>query len=1080
MATLSDRLSSLDEDQRRALRERFRTERLDLTDFTALYAAENAAAELPSPAQERLWFMQQLAPKSPFYNLPAGYRIRGRLDLPALRGALEAVMRQQPELRSNLVDRSGTPHVAVHEDRGMPLLLKDLSGMPADERERLTEELMAREESEPFDLAKDPLIRGRLVRLAPEDHLLLVTIHHAVADGWSLLVFIRDLVTAYDAAQEPERGTLAPPTVRYCDFSAWQRRELAGPRLADRLAYWESALQDVPTLLELPTDRPRPAEQTFRGAVHRFRMPQDTLAAVRRLAGEENATLFMITLAAFQAVLGRYARVEDLVVGTPDAGRRHEELERVIGFFVNTLVLRADLSGDPTFRHLIRRARATALSAYENAEVPFDRLVDLVGARRDLSHSPLVQVMFQLVTGEERHWRTTGADPVEFELVDLPPTVTRFDIEFYLSECEDGEFEGWIVYGSDLFDEGTIARFAEHFLELLADGARRPDSRLSELRWLNDAELERVRAWGRGPRTGDATVPVTRLIADRVAEQPDAVAIEGGGRSCTYAELQRRADNLAHWLRESGVCPGDVVAVRLARQVDLAAAWLGVLRCGAAYLPLDPDYPRERQRYILADSRTAVILTDGADVSDLLPPGVLTRPLDEVPAVDTKGALPDPDPEAGAYVIYTSGSTGRPKGVLVPHRALQNFCAWHLRAHEIDRTDRASMLAALGFDAAAWELWAHLVAGASVHLVPDDIRLDPDALLAWFDRTEISSAFLPTALAESVLTAGEASGVQPRAMRVLFTGGDRLRRGKPAGAPYRFTNNYGPTENTIISVWTDVTADDRQPPIGIPVDNTWVYVLDGAGHDVPIGVPGELYLAGPQVAVGYLHRPELTGERFVRDPFDDDPKARMYATGDLVRWRPDGRIDFLGRIDDQVQIRGFRVEPGEIQAVLSEHDEVVDCVVLAHQEHDAVVLSAFVVGPQDESAGPRLRQHLLTTLPAYMVPSSFTFLPELPATDNGKLDREALLERSRSAAPAELAPAQRPRGDAEQAVAEIMAEVLGGLRLGRTDDFFSHGGSSLLATRVLARVGERLGVRPSLRTFFEAPTISGIAAAAGG
>jgi amino acid adenylation domain-containing protein len=1080
VATLSDRLSSLDERQQSELRERFRTERLDLSDFTALYAAENEDSTLPSLAQERLWFMQQLAPQSPFYNLPAGYRIRGPLDVATLRRALDAIVTQQPELRINLVERAGSPRIEVHPDRGMPLLLKDLSRLPAEEREAQTRELVTKEEREPFDLANDPLIRGRLLRLGTDDHLLLVTIHHAVSDGWSLLVFIRDLVTEYDATRDDASEPVPPLNVRYCDFNAWQRREFAGPRLQERLDYWEAALHGVPTVLELPTDRPRPAEQTFRGAVHRFQVPSATTAAVRRLADEENVTLFMITLAAFQAVLGRYTRTEDLIVGTPDAGRRHEELERVIGFFVNTLVLRADLTGDPSFRYLVRRARATALAAYEHADVPFDRLVDLVGARRGLSHSPLVQVMFQLVTGEERHWRTNGVRPLEIELVDLPPTVTRFDIEFYLSECEDGEFEGWISYASDLFDEATIGRFAEHFLVLLEGAARRPDTALSELPWLTTEESERLRRWENGPATDPAEVPITRLIAERAAERPDALAVQDERRGYTYAELDRRANTLASWLRARGAGRGDVIAVCLPRQVDLAVAWLGVLRSGAAYLPLDPDYPRDRQRYVIADSRTDLVLTDGSDITDLLPPGVTAQPIGDVPPDEATGPLPDPDPESAAYVIYTSGSTGRPKGVLVPHRGLQNFCMWHARAYEVDAADRASMVASLGFDAAAWELWAHLTVGASVHLVPDDVRLDPDALLDWLDRTRITMAFLPTALAESVLAASEASGVQPGAMRAIFTGGDRLRRGAPAGAGYRFVNNYGPTENTIISVWTDVTPEDfRQPPIGIPVDNTQAYVLDRAGREVPVGVPGELFVGGTQVGLGYLHQPELTAQRFVADPFATDPAARMYATGDLVRWRSDGRLDFLGRIDDQVQIRGFRVEPGEIQAVLLEYDGVRDGAVLAHQEGDSVVLSAYVVPAEPPPTEADLRQYLTTRLPVYMMPSSFTFVDEMPATDHGKLDRAALLERSRSARPAEVSAEEQPRGDAEQTVAEIIAEVLGGTRLGRTDDFFSHGGSSLLATQVLARVGERLGVRPSLRSLFEEPTIRGIVAAAG-
>jgi amino acid adenylation domain-containing protein len=1096
--TLSERLASLGQDQLGALRERFRHERLGLTDFAALFGVQSARSGTPSLAQERLWFMQQLAPDSPFYNLPAGYRIRGPLDVPALRRALDLIVESQPELRTNLIDEAGRPRTVVDPSRTMPLILKDLSGLPEAEREARTREVLAQEESEPFDLARDPLIRGRLLRLAPDDHLLLVTIHHAVSDGWSLLVFIRDLVAAYEPLRAGRPAPLAPLTVQYADFGGWQRRELAGPRYDKRLDYWSSALAGAPSLLGLPTDRPRPAEQTFRGAVHRFQLPSSTVAATRRLADAENVTLFMVTLAAFQALLGRYARTEDVIVGTPDAGRRHDELERVIGFFVNTLVLRADLSGDPPFRYLVRRTRENALAAYDNAEVPFDRLVELVGARRELSHSPLVQVMFQLVTGEERHWRTGGGEPLDIDLVDLPPTVTRFDLEFYLSEQEDGEFEGWICYSTDLFDPDTIAQFVDHYLVLLSAATVDPDSRLSELPWLTAAERNQLLVRWQGVRTPAATEPVSKLIADRARERPDAVAIASGSRSYTYGELDRRADALARWLRGRGTGAGDMVAVFLPRDVDLATAWLGVLRSGAAYVPLDRDYPRERLRYLVESSGTRLVLTDGSPVDDIVPADVLAQPLAAIPEDpgpgDPAGGDPepgdpdtapihDPDPASPAYVIYTSGSTGRPKGVLVPHRGLQNLCSWHIRAFEVGPADRASHTAALGFDAAAWELWPNLVVGASVHLVPDDARLAPEALLNWLDRAGITVSFLPTALAESVLAASEATGTQPGSLRVLLTGGDLLRRGRPASARYRFVNNYGPTENTVVSVWTDVLPGDghRQPPIGVPVDNTLCYVLDGYGQPVPVGVAGELFVAGPQVALGYLHSADLTEERFVPDPFSTGPDARMYATGDLVRWRADGRLDFLGRIDDQVQVRGYRVEPGEIRSVLAKHDGVRDCAVLAHREGSEVVLSAYVVPAGDPPAETALRRHLRSRLPVYMVPSSFSFVPELPTTTHGKLDRAALLtraarpSRARPAGSGPLAEEDRPRGPVEQAVADVVAEVLGGARLGRDDDFFGHGGNSLLATQVLARVGERLGARPGLGPFFQAPTISGIA-----
>ncbi|HEY0015717.1 MAG TPA: amino acid adenylation domain-containing protein, partial [Longimicrobium sp.] len=1050
-------------------------------------------------AQERLWFLDQLEARSGFYNLPEALRLSGALDVAALEHALGEIIRRHESLRTTFTASGGVPVQVIAPFAGFALPVEDLSALDDAAREAEVRRRATEDAARPFDLSAGPLFRASLLRLAGGEHVLLLCMHHVVSDGWSLGVLFRELSILYGASVKGAGAPLPELAVQYADYAAWQRRHLQGEVLDRQLAYWKRRLAGAPSLLELPTDHPRPAVQTFRGAAEPVRLPAELLERLQALGRREGATLYMVLLSAFQVLLGKYAGSDDVVVGGPTAGRTRGEVEALIGFFVNTIALRTDLGGNPGFGEVLRRVRTATLGAFEHQEVPFDRLVAELHPERSLSHAPLVQTMFALQAG----YRSAGdlLPGLRTDWVDAEAQTTKFDLSLLVQADADG-IHGVLEYSTDLWDRATIQRMIGHLhrvLEQVAEDADRPIGALDLL--APDERAQVVDGWNRTDADFRADVCVHRLVEEQAQRAPHAVAVVSAGRSLAYGELNARANRLAHHLIGAGVGPETRVGVCLERGPDLVTALLGVMKTGAAYVALDPAYPAERLEFMMRDSAAPVLLTQSRLAPPALADGVrvvrVDGDWDEIAAESAENPRTDAAPRSVAYVVYTSGSTGTPKGVAVEHAGLAALCDWHAHAFGVTSADRATQLASPGFDASAWELWPYLSRGASVEVVPEEVRTDPPALRDWLASRAVTVSFVPTPVAEPLLAL---AWPRTTSLRWLLTGGDRLQARPGAELPFALSNNYGPTECTVVATSARVAAEgERAPSIGGPIRNTRVYVLDAGLRPLPAGVPGELFIGGAQVARGYLNRPGLTAASFLPDPFGARPGARLYRTGDRVRWLEESALvrecvsaevdpavmnsrtpalthsrtaflEYLGRLDEQVKVRGFRIELGEIEAVLRQHPAVRECVVVAREDRPGDRrLAAYVVGDAD-AAG--LRAHLRRTLPDYMVPAAFVALDALPLTANGKLDRKALPAPGYAA---DEAAYVAPRTPGEEVLAGILAELLRVDRVGARDNFFDLGGHSLLATRVVSRVRETLGVELPLRAVFEGPSVAELA-----
>ncbi len=1049
----------------------------------AIVPAERRGALPLSFAQERLWFLHRLHPENVSYNVPAPLRLRGALDAAALARALGEVVRRHEALRTTFPERDGAPVQEVAPSGGFALPVEDLSGLGEAAREAEVRRRVAEDAARPFDLGAGPLFRVELLRLAANEHVLLACMHHIVFDEWSVGVLLRELSALYGAFTRGEPSPLPEPAVQYADYAVWQRRVLRGEALEGQVAYWRERLAGAPALLELPTDRPRPVVRTYRGARERAELPRELLDRLTALGRGAGATLFMTLLGAFQVLLSKYAGTDDVVVGSPIAGRTRRETEGLIGFFLNTLVLRADLSGDPAFGEALRRVRAATLGAYEHQDVPFERLVDALQSERSLGHAPLFQVMFVLEGAEEPEGGLAG---VETEALVQESGTSKFDLTLSMAARADGLAAG-LEYDTDLFDRGTVRRMLEHLERVLEQVAADPGVRLSALELLGDAERRQVlEAWNRTEAEYPADRCVHELFEAQVERTPDAVAVVRGEASLTYRELNARANRLARHLRGRGVGPESRVAVCVERSAELLVALLGVLKAGGAYVPLDPSYPGERLRYLLRDSRPAAVLSQASFAGLFATAGV---PVVELGAAAPGWeARPEPNPERGglaashlAYLIYTSGSTGRPKGVMVEHRALTHYAAWAASRYADGQPLRFPLYSAVTFDLTVTSIYVPLLTGGAVVVYGEEAGGEPAVVRVFEDDAVDVVKLTPSHLA--LLDRHDLGSLR---IGKLVVGGEELGTAPArsvhdrSGGKLEIHNEYGPTEAAVGCMIHrfDPDGDGRgSVPIGRPIANTRVYVLDGWGEPVPAGVAGELYVGGAGLARGYAGRPELTAERFVPDPFGAEPGGRLYRTGDRARWRGGGTMEFLGRVDHQVKVRGFRIEPGEVEARLAEHPAVREAVVAAREDAPGDLrLVAYWVGGEDIEAG-ELRAHLAERLPAYMLPAAYVRLASLPLTPSGKTDRAAL------PAPEDDARARRayvaPEGEVETALAEVWAEVLGVERVGRLDNFFELGGHSLLAVRLIERM-RQAGLHADVQVLFTAPTLAALVAAVEG
>ncbi|SCF05293.1 amino acid adenylation domain-containing protein [Micromonospora matsumotoense] len=1051
--------------------------------------------------QERIWFTEQLSPGTAAYVVHSTVRLRGACDVDLLRATLDATAARHDSLRMRFTESAdGEPVVTVLPEVWVPVTVTAVA------TEDAAHALVADSVRTPFDLTAAPLLRALVVRLADTDHLLHLAMHHIVSDGWSLDLLLGEIAAGY-AALRDGGDPPAPPTTRYVDYAGWQRDRLDGPATGDGFAHWTRALADVPAL-ELPTDRPRPAVQSYAGGSHRFTVDAELTDGLRRLGRAHRTTLYMTLLTGLQAVLFRYSGQRDFAVGSPVAGRVVPELENLVGLFVNTLALRADLAPDPTtaaepsFTTLLRRTRGTVVRALAHQEIPFERLVKELNVTRDVTRAPVFQVLFTL----QNYARSGGRWPtgLDVEGVGTDAASARFDLSLYVGETADG-LRGMFVYHTDLFDAATVDRLAAAFQTLLRAAVAHPDRPIVDLDLLGPAERDRMltlagvpaapqapapqapeaqavpgapptpevppapagRTQGQArelpphdrtvPGSGvtGAAVTLADLIAPHVAATPDAPAVVCDTDRISYRELDRRANRLAHWLRARGVGPDRLVGVLLEQSVELAVTLLGVLRAGGAYLPLDPEQPAARLGLMLADARPSVVLTS-AELHDRLPTGTAASCLDEIAA--EIAAAPDDPPATGvrgddlAYVIYTSGSTGTPKGVAVPHRPVLRYLDGVADRFGVAPAARYGLLQSMSFDFAVTVFYLALATGGTVHLLP---RRGTGAELAARLRAERID-YLKITPSHLAALAADTAPDELLPARALILGGEAsdLERIAPlAAGPARVFNHYGPTEATVGVATYRVPADGPDTgavPTGRPLPYASVHVLDARMRPVPVGVPGELYLGGDRLARGYLHRPGLTADRFVPDPYGP-PGARLYRTGDLGRWRADGELMFLGRRDHQVKIRGYRVELGEVEAALRDCPGVRQAAVLLRDERLVAYLEPEAGA--DGSDPTQCRRLLADRLPDHMVPTRWVVLDRLPLQEHGKVDRRALPEPGADELTGARVP---PVGPVETLVAEVWRAVLGVPEVGVTDDFFDLGGHSLLATRVVARLRREL------------------------
>ncbi len=1061
-------------------------------------------------AQQRLWFLDQLETDSPFYNIPIAVRMTGTLDLAALESSFNEIVRRHETLRTTFQTRDGRPSQVIAPSLTIALPVIDFQGnncetpwppvsgastcesddgrpqsaapTVASAATTRIKELMLEEARRPFDLAQGPLLRATLLRLSEVEHVILITMHHIISDGWSMRVFVRDMIALYESFVAGQPSTLPELPIQYADFAVWQREWLNGEVLEKQLAYWRKQLEAVPAMLDLPTDRPRPALQSFHGYRHQFELPRELADALRNVSRSEGATMFMALLAILNILLYRYSRQDDILVGVPVAGRRQGVTEELIGFFVNTLVLRTRLSGAAGFRELLRNVRETALDAYTHEDLPFEKLVEELQPERNLNHQPFFQVMLVYQNVPQP---IANVGTLQVEQLEIDNGVARFDLLFNLVETDDG-VTGHLEYNSDLFEAESIARLLGHFRTLVESVVADPEQSIAELPILAQSEQQQLLDWNNTAKDHGSVTSVHQLFEAQVEKTPDTTAVVFGSDGVTYRELNSRANRLANYLIEQGVGPDVMVGLAVERSVEMIVGVLGILKAGGCYVPLDPEYPRERLKSMLEDVKLRILVTVEKMVDAFPPHGAKIVLLDADRELIDRSNDENPNvflhDDNLFYTVFTSGSTGRPKGVASPHRQVTNLVQWHNA--EMVAGARTLQFASLSFDVSCYEIFICLASGGTLFVIPETLRRDTKELAKYLLANRVEKAILPVVVLQQIAEEYIALPQLDHNFKEITSAGERMTVTAQVVKLFErlescyLRNNYGPSETHVIMAATiegDRATWPVHPPMGRWITNTEIHILDHKLQKVPVGVPGEIYIGGVALARGYINRPELTSERFLPDPFSRVPGARMYYTGDLARYLPDGQVESLGRIDHQVKIRGFRVELGEIEVVLASHPAVRELVVIAREDTPGdKKLVAYLVLEDEQSANvSELRSFLADKLPDYMVPSAFVILDEFPLSPNRKIDRRALPAPDMSRPDVETALIL-PRTPAEEVMANIWAGVLGLEQVGVADNFFDLGGHSMLATQVVSRIRERFHVDLPLRALFQHPTVAGL------
>lgn len=1084
MTDIYEQIAKLPPEKRELLELMLQERGVDLNQIAILPQPRDKNTFPLSFAQQRLWFLDRLEPGSPLYNIPSVLRVKGQLNIEALEKSFNEIIRRHEVLRTVFKEEKGEPQQVILPELHLPIEQIDLSKIPTEDREKEFLRLAVEESLKPFNLTTGPLLRVTLLKMSEGDYGLFVTMHHIVSDNWSTGLFVHEIMRLYESFVTGKPHQLPPLKVQYADFAAWQRKWLSGKTLENQLEYWRKQLDGIPPLLELPLDKPRPAYQTYNGDFKLFEIPASLSNRLRELSRQQDVTLFQTLLSAFFVLLHRYSAQDDICVGSPIANRNRKETEALIGFFVNTLVLRANLTGNPTFAELLQQVKQTTLGAYQHQDLPFEMLVETLQPERDMSHSPLFQAMFVMNNAPVEKLQLPN---VELSLVEIENKTTKFDLILNVTDGEE-TLKCKLEYNTDLFLPQTMDRFIGHYLTLLTEIAKQPQGRIGALNLLSEEERHLLMdEWSQPEQKYNDQRTIVDLFETQVQATPNAAALRVKDQIVTYARLDAQANRLARFLMKKGLTKVDVVGVNADRSVQTIVAFLAILKAGAIYLPLDPDYPLDRLEYMLEDSGAKFMLTKAAFKAQPQTTAqkifldndwpTIEQESDQKPKINLSG-------QDSAYIIYTSGSTGKPKGVEVVHAALANHCLDMRDYYELTPDDNVLQFAALNFDASIEQILPPLISGATVCMRDNEIWNSQQfgQKIKEYDLTVINP---PTAYWGQLIRdwAKHPEQLPENQLRLVIIGGDvfhpetvELWQKSPLNH-VRLLNAYGPTETVITATTFQVKKDfiSFTVPIGRPRANREIYVLDAYGNPAPVGIPGELLIGGSALAKGYWQRPELTAERFIENPLPGK-SGRVYKTGDRVRFLTDGNLEFLGRIDNQVKIRGFRIELGEIEHVLKGITGVKQAAVkvFGNDKHDKVLVGYYQLEEGTELPANELREKLREHLPDYMIPSVFVPLEEFPIAPGGKINRYALPKPDLSKAQVSTEYVA-PRTETEEKLAAIVREILNIERVGVFDNFFELGGHSMMATQVVSRIQEEFGVSLPLRALFEFPTIDGIA-----